>query len=472
VGNPAFAEAKKKPPADAPGSAALKSPGRSGVEVSFGRPALMDETSAGSGPGHDFGQMQVTGGEAKAGAQAAPAGSPAAQSFEKQFAQRYKDIRARLPKGEDLLPADPFGEGGQDALAPKGPVSGHTEARTVHGWGTGFNALQNYLNQSTGWTDAHEEAQSLIRDYAMWKLRQSPGDVPENVKEFTKYIGRGEAGAKATDLYNYRRRQEKKEEVPRPVDLGGYAGAADWCAAASSQAFLNQLLAHGLTVGDYDKWLSKGSGRSLHFVDKDAYDAPIAPGDVITIITTVTPLTGHVATVADYDPGTKRILIVSGNAGGGGGPGIGTIRFDEVTRETPPKDYVYSEVAELGKKQVRLERKETQIKKGTATEARILVEDPALGMSRTEVDPAKQKAALAQTGQQIKEVKQDPKLQTRIATDQAAAYSPRPTTSGVAWVTRIYRLSKLMKPGTLDQMSKEDLAALGIVRRQPRPKGK
>jgi hypothetical protein len=422
-----------------------------------------------SGVGHDFGQMAVTPG-ARSEGQAAPAGPAAAQAFEKQFTERYKDVRGRLPKGEDMLPADPFGEAAQDALAPKGPASGHTEARTVHGWGKGFNALQNYLNQSTGWSDAHEEAQNLIRDYAMWKLRQSPGDVPENVKEFTKYIGRGEAGAKATDMYNYRRRQEKKEEVPRPVDLGGHAGAADWCAAASSQAFLNQLLAHGLTVGDYDKWLSKGSGRALHFVDKDAYDAEIAPGDVITIITTVTPLTGHIATVADYDPSTKRILIVSGNAGGGGGPGIGTVRFDQVTRETPPKDYVYSEVAELGKKKVKLESKETQLKKGTAAEARTLVEDPELGMSRTELDPARQKAALEQTGQQLKTLKEDPKLQTRIPTDKATAYSPRPTESGVAWVTRIYRLSKLMKPGALDQMSKEDMAALGIVRRQPKAK--
>jgi len=162
-------------------------------------------------------------------------------------------------------------------------------------------------------------------------------------------------------MYNYRRRQAKQEEAPRPVDLGGSAGAADWCAAASSQAFMNVLLARGFTIGDYDKWLSSGKGKGLHVVDKDAYDAPLYPGDVITIITPITPLTGHIATVADYDPDSKRILIVSGNAGGGGGVGIGTVRFDQVTREAPPKGYSYSDVAGLAKSQKKLEGKQKEI---------------------------------------------------------------------------------------------------------------
>jgi hypothetical protein len=470
MGNSTFAEREKKPAVSPPVGAAPKVTSPRSDPVTSG--SIDASRGQGATAGHEFGGMRVLGGEASAAEGAPRATADTVQTFERQFSGRYKDVRGRLPKGEDMLPEDPFGGSGQDALEAKGPSSGHTEARAVKGWGKGFNALQNYLNQSTAWSEAHEEAQNLIRDYSLWKLRQSPGDVPENVKELTRYIGRSEANAKATDLYNYRRRQEKKEEVPRPADLGGSAGAADWCAAASSQAFLNQLLARGLTVGDYDKWLSSGKGRQLHSADKNAYDAPISPGDVITIITSITPLTGHVATVADYDPDSQRILIVSGNAGGGGGVGIGTVRFDQVTRETPPKDYIYSEVAGLAKKQTRLETKQQQIKKGTAPEAQRLVEDPEQGMSCTELDPSRQQAALKETAEGLKKVQQDPKLQTRKGTDAEGTYSPRPTSGGIAWVVRIYRLGKLMKPGALDQMSKEDLAALGIVRRQPKPKGK
>jgi hypothetical protein len=208
------------------------------------------------------------------------------------------------------------------AQQPSQP-SGHTSAGNLKDYPAWFYELQQLLIKSTQWTEEHEKAQHLLRDYAMYRAKRSGnGQVPENVAQFFDYIGRGTKNSKATEKY-----AEEHGDTKNSADLGGGQGTPNWCAAASSGAVKKALESKGLKVkGNYEKWANKQvmayKGQALQ------------PGDILTLVGKATPISGHVATVVEASE--NSITMVSGNASS-----HSATVLEQVTVEAAPSDYNY-----------------------------------------------------------------------------------------------------------------------------------
>jgi peptidoglycan hydrolase-like protein with peptidoglycan-binding domain len=206
-----------------------------------------------------------------------------------------------------------------------------TAGGAIEGNPAWVEVLQAELYTSGEWTPDHAATQKLLQAY-LNAFSAASGGLNSTVEEFYRHVGgseeNGQAGA-----------------------LGGSKGAMNWCQEASTRAVINGLLRKGLRfktggarpkqlmhelggqLGALTKWMKSGSAGVLS--GKAAWDAELKAGDLFSIVGQG-PLTGHAATAAGQVGDT--IQYVSGNAGGGL-PGNGAIKAEQVKRGTPPPEY-------------------------------------------------------------------------------------------------------------------------------------
>jgi len=233
------------------------------------------------------------------------------------------------------------------AASSSNAVGGDTGALDVPKYGAWFSRLQKLLIQRQTWGKEEEEAQHLLQDYASWRASQSStGSLPPTLEFLFRYVGRSEANDKAIKGF--------ANNAPRTGELGGAGAemingtlveAKNWCAQAASTPLTKLLREKGLRFkSGFDAWLNKGKGKKFLIGQPKSTTADLFPGDVITLIGSGTPVSGHVATIIEHKG--DQIVMISGNAGGGGG----SVRIEQVTREQPPAGYNYFQELTSAKK--------------------------------------------------------------------------------------------------------------------------
>jgi hypothetical protein len=289
----------------------------------------------------------------------------------------YEDIYSDLGK----IHIDKLKSGKQNTSSTSGGDTKPVDPFSNAPW---FTELQNLLIQRTTWGKDEEEAQNLLRDYVMMRIEHSPtGKMYPSILHMLRYIGRSEAN----DAANAKYKNEEGKATPRASDLGGTKDSANWCAQASSTVIIKALAEKGLKFKNgYVDWLSKGKGKSKLVTGKAAHTAKLSPGDIISLIGFGTPVSGHVATVIE-EQGDK-ILMVSGNAGGGGG----SVRVEEVTRAQPLVAYDWGKAVSENQ-----EAKPGVNKPGKAGEIWVVTISQLSQLDLSQIDP-NNKAQLEENG--------------------------------------------------------------------------
>lgn len=204
-----------------------------------------------------------------------------------------------------------------------------TAGGAIEGNPAWVDILQTELYTSSEWTADHEASQKLLQAYLnAWSA--ASGGLNSTVEEFYRHIGGSEENGQA-------------------APLGGSKGAMNWCQEASSKAVVQGLLRKGLRfkngprpkqllhelsgqVNALVKW-QKSTGAVIG--GKAAWTAELKPGDLFSLVGSG-PLTGHAATAAGQVG--DIVQYVSGNAGGGI-PGNGAVKAEQVKRGVPPPEY-------------------------------------------------------------------------------------------------------------------------------------
>lgn len=239
-------------------------------------------------------------------------------------------------------------------------TGGDSDGGAVEGWARWFSDLQDKLSAAVLWSDEHEAAHKLLYRYAMWKVGTQWGMSPvvANVEYLFRFLGKAEDNQAAISRMNTAIRRTGGVLMTDSSTFFGTAGAAAWCAPASSipiQKVLEKQRMYMKDGGDpQGAWATKTranvTGEALSSVE-------LTPGDYIRVVGHSSPLSGHIATVIKADPRTgpaQKIWYVSGNAGRFGG---GAVRVDSVTREQPPEGYSYRRVSDLGNDRDTLKQK-------------------------------------------------------------------------------------------------------------------
>ena len=232
-------------------------------------------------------------------------------------------------------------------VAKGGPKGGDSSAKDVVSFPKWFNVFQNRAIDAKKWDDDTAAVQAVLAAF----LRKKEKQTPANVLEYFDHVGKSESNTKADDL--------------TPSAKGA------WCQGAATAALIRSLHHAGLffipktATRDYPWFNVKKGGRITDqailcgmfleggrtaeigeggsatqkmFGGASAWTAPLDPGDMISLVHTGPPLSGHVATIVGTSGDVIR--MVSGNAGSHVS-GSGSVRVEEVIRQTPPKEYNY-----------------------------------------------------------------------------------------------------------------------------------
>lgn len=330
---------------------------------------------------------------------------------------------------------------GDQTAAPATQAGGDLSSKWVQEFPLWVNLFQDKLVNSPTWGKDEETVRALLTAFLRAHTKSAlGGKLPATVAEFLKHVGKSELNRQSEDL------------------VRGSIGNSVWCAQASSEALVRALQDAGLEPipGPWQKhpeqlymaWLTSAiKKRKVEVIGTPtSYQVSLRPGDRITVVSQSSPLTGHVATVVQDKGGS--IHLVSGNAGGGGG----SIRFDEVVRETPPEAYSYAKVTEVFGELSRLEKQEKEMAGKVTWESKELTEVP-----EDWSEPSKEAAAWMKVSKRIQDIKD-----TEIPALKAGHNAPRK--AGVVWVVEVVRTSEL-DAGELTNASTDDLAELGLQRR-------
>lgn len=246
--------------------------------------------------------------------------------------------------GKTGAPADPSTKPKPEAKAAGGDSEGRGVAK-LPGW---FNAMQNKVIAATTWTRFEKASQAFLESF----LRANYPNAPANVQVFFHHVGKSETNKASNEM------------VP------GSTSSGIWCQGASTMPVVKALNDAGyrftartaprampwakVKAGDkissgqqdmlYSLWLGDNPGKGSpdgaaapppRTIGLPASaSAPLEPGDVISLVTSATPSSGHVGTIVEFkDP---VISMVSGNAGGAA-PGQGAIRIEDVPRVPLPE---------------------------------------------------------------------------------------------------------------------------------------
>lgn len=179
-----------------------------------------------------------------------------------------------------------------------------------------FMELQKALMMSGEWKQVEEDAQHILRDYALWFLEQRHGGrVPASLRTFFDYIGR--SAQNDADA--------RKGGYLGTAHFGGTAGAPNWCTFTSNRSLLDGLKSVGYVplYGD-DEFLKNlvtiRGEHKMFYARNEAYAQKLEPGDIVMFLFEKCQWGGHTATVVE-DLGDS-FLHVSGNTGDAIGVGI------------------------------------------------------------------------------------------------------------------------------------------------------
>ncbi len=262
----------------------------------------------------------AAGTDSAAPADPAAAATAADAKKEADFATRGAGLVTKL--GPEAAPAA-TGSGGHSAGAP------------IEGYPDWFNTIQHRLNFGTTWGDTEEAAQTLLHDYAVWRAtKDNGGRIPPSLEIFFRYIGRSNANLAANKKYADDPAQTYDGDIPTAGQLGAGQGY-NWCASATSSVFIKALADKGLKpIGS--RTLTQGwfNSNKLMVSGAAAATAELKPGDQISLVSSATPPSGHVATVVSVSG--DNIMMVSGNSTNvkGGGTAL-----EKTRRQPPPGDY-------------------------------------------------------------------------------------------------------------------------------------
>jgi hypothetical protein len=218
--------------------------------------------------------------------------------------QLKADWDAKLRAMEDRL--DRSNHKGGAALSAGGGM-----ARASSGPHSAFSAefmrLQNRLSLSDTWDQDLEDAQALLRDYALWYFTSYHSTaIPPNVRIFLDYVGRSTKNAASAD----------KMKVKSTAHLGGFIKdgqrSIDWCTQSTSQAVMDALAESksGVTFTALQQKLLPAAKGYIN--GAAAYTAPLMPGDMVMYLFNGCQFGGHAVTVID-DLGDS-FTHVSGNS--------------------------------------------------------------------------------------------------------------------------------------------------------------
>jgi hypothetical protein len=228
--------------------------------------------------------------------------------------KKLREMSERLDKSGHTGGAALSGGGGM-AKASSGPHAAFSAE---------FMTLQNRLSLSETWDQELEDAQALLRDYALWyfaSYHSTP--LPPNVRIFFDYVGRSTKNAAAAD----------KLKVKSTRHMGGYIEngqrSIDWCTQSTSTAVMDALKESGTGVdfGKLQAMLPKAQGN---IGAPAAYTAPLMPGDMVMYLFKGCQFGGHAVTVID-DLGDS-FTHVSGNS-----TNAGVMMGEEKRMTTLPK---------------------------------------------------------------------------------------------------------------------------------------
>ena len=327
------------------------------------------------------------------------------------------------------------GDGGDN-----GKAGGHSAGKEVLEHPPWVGAMQQKMIAKTKWSEDETATNQLLQAFLIAWTNDKPGGMASNVGEFYRHVGGSETNQHAGAL-------------------GGAKGNDNWCAAASSSATVLGLLRKGVRFAtgagpskmlpaELQKqtnklvdWETKRSGNTVG--GHAAWSAQLSPGDIMSIVGSG-PLSGHVATVIE-DSGDS-IKMVSGNAVGASG-NEGSIRVEQVRRETPPNDYNYLEIA---------------MNSNAYAGAKATVNKLAANPDQTPEEQAKYEAAQSKMqqieGGSLPVNRQDPRFKPG---------KHAPAQPGVVWVVSYYKTSKLNANVLTQDVSGASLAAEGLERCEP-----
>lgn len=274
--------------------------------------------------------------------------------------------------------------------------TGHSEAK-LEGMPPWFDKLQSIMARNPRWTIQSERASWLLKEYALWHFQTKLGmpELPANVQVFFNYLGMGNMGEKSgasnkqayqafykkidseiaaleaqlnlpsipdeqkekikQDIADFKRAKDNPHDV---ADLGASGGM--WCNAATTQALKKSFAGTSAKLSDWDMQSPAYTGKDSVVADnKDAYELKGAEaGDIIIIIGSQTPPTGHVMTFIRQEG--DKIMAVSGNAG------FASVRIDSTTREMPPDGYSRWNVKKIDDEYTALKKEHPDIDKEIA----------------------------------------------------------------------------------------------------------
>lgn len=264
-------------------------------------PALLAAVPAGDGLLRQAAikQLQRAAGNAAVGRILSPQEQTASPGDpEAGFKQRADDINARL---------DATGHQRGSPLRGSGTAPSGTGAAGVYPeW---FRTLQWRISMTTTWSDAEEEAQHLLRDYATWKFTSNhAGEPPPNLRALFEYAGRSSMNAASASLGKYK----------SAAHLGGGLTASgkpagNWCTQATSTGAIDALKEMHSKLGLNDLQKQKLADSKTAIAGPAAYDAPLHPGDLVMYLFDGCQYGGHTVTVIDDQNDT--FTHISGNTG-------------------------------------------------------------------------------------------------------------------------------------------------------------
>ena len=234
-------------------------------------------------------------------------------------------------------------------ISAKIDAAGHVQGQALRGTGTAkietgtagvspeFMKLQHKLSMTAVWEEVEEEAQHLLRDYALWFVgSRHGGNVPPNLRVMFDYVGRStinnaaalEGGYKGTKHFGGFLEGKGKVKTP----------SKNWCTQTSTTAVLDALKDVGSPKMTLDKLIKqKLPGSKAVIYGPAAYAAPLLPGDMVFYLFKNCQYGGHAVTVIE-DHGDS-FTHISGNTGDAISVGIGEAKR---MKEPPkgPEDFV------------------------------------------------------------------------------------------------------------------------------------
>jgi hypothetical protein len=209
------------------------------------------------------------------------------------------------------------------AIRAQGEVPGKGKgdsegAEDIPGFPLWFGKLQNLLCGCRKWSADHEAGRAMLKQYAdQWAAQNLPQPTFHSLTHFFGFLGCAENNDFAIASYEVRNKLPQLS-VKRSGMMGGCAGAVDWCAWASNYCFITPIREAKFQTPEGNNWAN--NTKYFPIINRGDPGFELKPGDYIS--------NGSHAMTIVQDRG-DRILVVSGNAGGGAEDKSNVVRLEE-----------------------------------------------------------------------------------------------------------------------------------------------